>query len=186
VSSSRAAQPSAFFARHRVALRDAARLGPIVDLACGRGRHALAAARAGLRTLAIDHNAGFLEGLASRARSEELPLQCVRFDLEVGLELPVRASSCGAILVFRFLHRPLAPAIEHALAPGGVLLYETFTTAQLERGTGPRSPAFLLEPGELPRQFPGLEVLAHSEGPRLREGPEDEDATARLFARKPG
>ena len=53
---------------------------------------------------------------------------------------------CGAILVFRFLHRPLAQDIERVLAPGGLLLYETFTTQQRELERGPRNAAFLLEP----------------------------------------
>ncbi len=172
-------EAASFFAQHRDALREACARGPLVDLACGRGRHALAAARDGIATVAIDRNPDFLGELARQARSEELPLQPVRFDLERGHALPLRDRSCAAALVFRYLHRPLAPAIARLLMPGGWLLYETFTRDQLAREGGPRNPDFLLEPGELPRLFPGLEIVAHEEGVH------DGAATARLLARAP-
>ena len=87
------------------------------------------------------------------------------------------------ILVFRFLFRPLAPAIVEALAPGGLLLYETFTIHQRDLGEGPRNPAFLLHDGELPELFARLETASHWEG--LTPGPAPQ-ALARLAARKPG
>ena len=93
------------------------------------------------------------------------------------------AARCGALLVFRYLHRPLCAALAASLRPGGLLLYETFTTAQRELGYGPRNPAFLLEPGELPRLFPELEILETWEG--LSPGPTP-SALARLLARRPG
>ena len=67
------------------------------------------------------------------------------------------------LVVVHYLHRPLFPALLAALAPGGVLVYETFTVAQAARGR-PTNPAFLLEPGELPRLVAPLEVLAAREG----------------------
>jgi SAM-dependent methyltransferase len=170
---------SPLFDEYRSALREAARLGPVADLACGRGRHALAAAGLGLVTLALDRSESFLRELAGRAARASLPVRPLRCDLERGDAIPLRPGACGAVLVFRYLHRPLAPAIADCLAPGGLLLYETFTTAQRELGAGPTNPAFLLEPGELPRLFPGLERLSFDEA--LRDG----EATARLAARRP-
>ena len=86
----------------------------------------------------------------------------------------MKPGSCGAILVFRFLFRPLAPAISAALAPGGLLLYETFTVAQRALGSGPRRAEFLLEPGELRALFSDLEPLEHWEG--RSDGPPPEPA----------
>lgn len=63
-------------------------------------------------------------------------------------------------LVFHYLHRPLMPALCAALAPGGRLFYETFTT---ERGH-PGNPAFLLQAGELPALVAPLTVVGSSEG----------------------
>jgi SAM-dependent methyltransferase len=163
-------------------LREAAALGPVLDLACGRGRNALAAAEAGIAVVGVDRDPLALSELCGEARARRLRVSGLRADLESGAGIPVRPGTCGAILVFRFLFRPLAPAIEAALAPGGLLLYETFTVHQRSLGHGPRNPAFLLEPGELPRLFPGLEVLAASEG--ISEGPPPQ-ALARLAARRP-
>ena len=171
--------PSRFFSSHAEALKRASRLGPLVDIACGNGRHALAAARAGLTTLAIDRDAERLAGLRTRASLEALPVLPMRWDLETSLGVPLARRRCGAVLVFRFLYRPLAPILAELLAPGGILLYETFTSGQLELGGGPRNPAFLLEPGELPELFPSLELVS------FREGRSGDAVTARLLARRP-
>jgi SAM-dependent methyltransferase len=82
------------------------------------------------------------------------------------------------VVVTHYLHRPLFPALVRALAPGGVLLYETFTKGQAARGR-PTNPAFLLEPGELPRLVAPLEVL------RQREGDVDGKLIASVVAVKP-
>jgi SAM-dependent methyltransferase len=174
--------PSPYLLSELPRLREAAALGPVLDLACGRGRNALAVAEAGLRVAGIDRDAMALAALRAAARERGAAVPAVRADLEAGLGIPVRPASCGGILVFRFLFRPLAPAIEAALAPGGILLYETFTVDQRSLGHGPGNPAFLLEPGELPALFAGLELLHFSEG--ICDGPRRE-ALARLTARRP-
>jgi SAM-dependent methyltransferase len=165
----------------RERLAAAARRGPVLDLACGRGRHALAAAELGARVVGIDRDAGLLAELLVAARGRSLPVWGLRADLETSNGIPVRAGSCSAILVFCFLFRPLAPAICEALAPGGLLLYETFTVHQPATGHSPRNRAFLLEDGELPALFPELEILRHWEG--LSTGPHP-TALARISARK--
>jgi hypothetical protein len=81
------------------------------------------------------------------------------------------------VVVARYLQRDLFPALGAALTPGGIVLYETFTTAQLRFGTGPRSPDHLLAPGELRRRFEGFEILFSEEV----DGP---DAVARIAARR--
>lgn len=176
-------EPSAHLLAELPRLRSAAARGPIVELACGRGRNALAVAAAALPVVGIDRDPGALADLRARARTRRLAVAPLRADLETPHGIPLRAGSCGAILVFRFLFRPLAAAIEATLAPGGLLLYETFTLAQRSLGHGPGNPAFLLAPGELRSLFPGLEVLAYSESTVARPWPQ---ALARLTARRPG
>lgn len=175
--------PSPLFLEQRDRLREAARLGPVLDLACGRGRHTLAAAADGARVIALDRDADFLHALAQRASPHRGSVFGLRADVESPPELPIHASSCGAVLVFRFLFRPLAPRIPEVLRPGGLLLYETFTWGQRELAGGPRNPAFLLAPGELRELFPALDVLAYWEGVTAGASP---CALARLVARKPG
>jgi hypothetical protein len=172
-----------FFAQKIGELRAASALGPIVDLACGRGRHALAGARAGLPMIGLDRNAGFLAELESSALREGLQIPRVRCDLEAGCGLPLRPARCGAIVVSRYLHRPLARAIVDSIAPGGWLLYETFSSAQPGLGWGPSNPDFLLQPGEITAlfDFDDLEIIEHAEG---LTGGERPAAVARLAARR--
>ena len=177
------AAPSALILEHGDALANAARLGPLLDLACGGGRNTLAAARAGLPIIGIDQDAKALARLDRVASEAGLDLSCVRADLETSFGIPIKSRSCGAVLVFRFLYRPLAPAIATLLAPGGLLLYETFTIHQKNLSQGPRNPAFLLESGELTTLFPTLEILAFEELTLSEPWPQ---SVARLVARRPG
>lgn len=178
---------STWFTRYAAELRAAAALGPVADLACGRGRHALACSELGLASLAIDRDIGCLRQLRDATGGRPGLLAPVRADLEDERGIPIAKGSCGAILIFRFLYRPLLAAVREALAPGGLLLYETFTVEQVSLGWGPRNPSFLLEPGELRRLSAGLEVLAYEEGiqPRADPGARAPAATARLAARRP-
>jgi len=165
----------------RIARARAAR--PVLDLACGRGRNALPVAASGAPVIALDRDATALAELGVRAREAGLEIARVRADVEAGHALPFASGALGAVLVFRFLHRPLAAEIVRVLAGGGLLVYETFTTAQRALGHGPRRDAFLLAPGELARLFPALETLRFEEG---TFGDSEPTALARLVARKPG
>jgi SAM-dependent methyltransferase len=185
VSGGELASPSPFLLGQLAALGPTARLGPAVDVACGRGRHSLALAARGLRCLALDRNREALAELAARARSASLPIHPVAVDLErPGSALPLAPGRAGAVVVFRYLWRPLAPALAALLAPGGLLIYETFTRDQEKLAYGPRNPAFLLRSGELPELFPGLRVRGYEEG--IFEGEGRPAALARLVAERPG
>ena len=174
-------EPSPLVVAHLEALRAASVLGPVVDLACGRGRNALAIAARGIPVLGLDRSAEFLTELINAARERTLPVRAARADLETAPAPPLAEGRCGALIVCRYLHRPLAPALEALLAPGGWLLYETFTIHQRKLGYGPENPAFLLDPGELPTLFPRLEIAEHWEG--LSDEPKPA-AVARLAARR--
>jgi SAM-dependent methyltransferase len=143
--------------------------GRALDVACGRGRHAIWLAEQGLTTLAVDRDADAVRELSDTARGRGLPLRAEVRDLE-GREgpfgpavNPFRGSSYDVIVVVHYLHRPLFPALIEALAPGGLLVYETFTRAQAARGK-PTNPDFLLESGELLELVRPLEVLVSREG----------------------
>lgn len=169
--------PSPFFERHRGALEASAAIGPTLDVACGRGRHARPLAEAGHPVIGVDRNAGFLAELRNASGCA-----AVRSDFEQGHALPFAEAAFGAVIVFRYLHRPLASALTALLAPGGLLLYETFTRDQPALGWGPSRDAFLLEAGELPTLFAGLDVIEFREGLSAEARPA---AQASLAARKP-
>ncbi len=153
--------------------------GRALDIACGRGRHALLLAAAGWQVHAVDRDAAAVDKLRGVAQRLGLDAQLdldVR-DLEAG-EVDLGEAAYDLVVVTRYLHRPLFPAFHRALRPGGILLYETFTTAHVKRGR-PRNPAFLLEPGELPRLVAPLTVA------RADEGDRDGQMVSAVVARKP-
>jgi rhodanese-related sulfurtransferase len=136
--------------------------GRVLDVACGRGRHALLLAAAGFPVVAVDRRPAVIDALNHLAERLDLPLRAEVLDLETGTA-DLGTEAYDVVLVFRYLHRPLFPAIVRALRPGGLLLYETFTVEQARRGR-PREPEFLLEPGELSTRIAPLEVLRAREG----------------------
>jgi len=150
--------------------------GPALDLACGTGRHSLLLAERGYAVTAVDWSAPALDVVEKRARLEKIPvmqtnaiassqarargIQLVHADLEQA-QLP--DATFALLLCLQYLQRSLFPKMVRALRPGGVLLFETFTGAQLRYSGGPRNPAHLLESGELRNAFPGLRVLFYRE-----------------------
>lgn len=138
------------------------RRGRALDVAAGRGRHALLLAAAGLAVTAVDRDPDALASLADVAARTRLAVHTEVRDLESG-PADFGRGAFDLVVVFNYLHRPLFPAIVRAVAPGGVLLYETFLAGQADRGR-PRNPAFLLEPGELAGHVAPLEVLRQREG----------------------
>jgi len=157
------------------------REGRALDVACGRGRHALWLAECGLTTLAVDRDPEAIRELNEAARERRLPLRAEVRDLESRAgpfgPAPFPGSTFDVIVVVHYLHRPLFPALIEALASGGLLVYETFTRAQAARGK-PTNPDFLLKPGELLELVGPLEVLAS------REGDFDDRMVASVVARR--
>ena len=131
----------------------------VLDLACGRGRHSLAAAKGKAVVVGLDRNRTHLRYLYSKAKHQKMnsKLFLVCGDLEADSQHILLEQTWDVVLVFRYLHRPLCNWIEQALRPGGLLLYETFTKEQVKFNTGPKNPDFLLEKGELPELFSTLE-----------------------------
>jgi len=152
--------------------------GKVLDVACGRGRHALLLASAGFDVHAVDRDPAAIDFLQTAAERLRLSLSCEVLDLETDPP-PMLPGPCDAVLAFNYLHRPLLPALRHALAPGGRLFYETFTSQQAKRGH-PKNPDFLLQPAELPQLMAPLTVL------RSREGEFDGRFVASVVAQRGG
>ena len=136
--------------------------GRALDVACGRGRHALWLGARGLVTTAVDRDAAAVDAVNAEARSGGLPVTAHAVDLEHG-DPALGAARYDVIVVVHYLHRPLFPALVSALTSGGVLIYETFTRAQAARGK-PTNPMFLLDPGELRALVAPLEIVREREG----------------------
>ncbi|HUQ73576.1 MAG TPA: class I SAM-dependent methyltransferase [Burkholderiales bacterium] len=126
--------------------------GPVLDVACGIGRHALLFAERGMEVVAVDREVQAIPGV-----------RFVQADLENGTPWPFAGQHFAAIVVTNYLHRPLFPHIQGALEEGGLLVYETFMAGN-ERYGRPSNPAFLLQPGELLRAFAELQPIAFEQG----------------------
>lgn len=134
--------------------------GTVLDLACGRGRHLRWLADQGFVATGIDRDTDALAASADLAAAGRLEL--IAADVENG-PWPCPGRQWGAVLVFNYLWRPLWPKVLAALAPGGVLVYETFADGNQTVGK-PSRPDFLLQPGELITSCAGLRIVAYEDG----------------------
>jgi SAM-dependent methyltransferase len=117
--------------------------GRVLDLACGNGRHGRLFLERGHPVTFLDRDTTALADLADRG-----DVEIVTADLEDGGPFPLSGREFAGVVVINYLHRPIMPAILACVAPGGLLLYETFARGN-ERFGKPSNPDFLLEPGEL-------------------------------------
>ncbi|WP_029009177.1 class I SAM-dependent methyltransferase [Azospirillum halopraeferens] len=140
--------------------------GSVLDLACGGGRHLRLFRDRGHPVTGVDRDLG---GVADLTGAPGVEL--IRADLEDGSPWPLAGRRFAGIVVTNYLHRPLFGPLIDALAPGGVLLYETFAAGN-ERFGKPSNPAFLLHPGELAEAVRGhLQVVAFEQGVTARPRP---------------
>lgn len=155
-------------------LPQAPRGGTALDLAAGAGRHSRLLLTHGFQVTAVDRDPD---------RQPDAPgLRKIRANLEDGSPWPLGAERFDLVVVTNYLHRPILPDIIGAVAPGGLLLYETFAVGN-ERYGRPSNPAFLLRPGELAEAVAGrLEVLAFED---LELGPPHPAVIQHIAARAP-
>lgn len=133
--------------------------GKVLDLACGGGRHGRLFLDRGHAVTFLDRDLSGVTDLRGDARAE-----LIEADLENG-PWPLAGRQFDAVVVTNYLWRPLKPAIAAALAPTGVLIYETFMAGN-ERFGKPSNPDFLLQPHELLDwcREAGLTVRAFEQG----------------------
>jgi SAM-dependent methyltransferase len=167
-----ATEPSAFLVSLDAELP---RNGRAVDLAGGRGRHAIWLARRGLDVTLADVSEVGLSLAREAAASAAVDIHTLVVDLE---RLPAPPGPWDVVVCFHYLHRPLFAQIPRLLAPQGVFVFCQPTRRNLERHARP-GPAHLLEEGELPGLVHGLEVLRYEEG-WLEDGRHEARVVARL------
>ncbi len=166
--------------------------GMALDLACGAGRHSLLLAASGYSVTVVDWSSAAIELLENSCLEAGIHSQRVKslegaspvarqriYLLQANLEkLHLPLETYDLILCVNYLQRSLFPEFVRALRPGGFLVVETFTRAQLEFSDGPRNPDYLLDSGELRNAFPGLNPIFYRE---LRAG----QGVASLLGQKP-
>lgn len=159
----------------------------VLDLACGSGRNGLYLVENGISVTFSDVNSVAIEQVQQHA-SVVKNKQCTNFwsiDFEQEGATPLAGKSFAAIMVFRYLHRPLFEQIKQAILPNGIIIYETFTTAQVQFGR-PKNSDFLLKPAELLDVFSDWEIIHSFEGIiELGDDSGSKQAIAQIVARKP-
>jgi SAM-dependent methyltransferase len=154
--------PSSWVRRFAPLIR---RGGRVLDLAAGAGRHTRLLLDMGFAVTAVDRDIAELQRVAGpgcEVRAIDLEAGDLETDTPASVLRPLGGGYDG-IVVTNYLHRPLLAPLAAMLAPGGLLIYETFAAGN-ERLGRPRNPDFLLLPGELLAAFAGLSVVAFEQG----------------------
>jgi SAM-dependent methyltransferase len=129
--------------------------GSVLDLACGSGRHLRWLAARGFKVTGVDRDPAALAPLTSVG-------EVIVADIEAD-DWPLTDRRFDAVVVTNYLWRPLLPRIVDAVAPTGVLIYETFAIDNETVGR-PSRPDFLLRRGELIAAVAGLRLIAFEDG----------------------
>jgi SAM-dependent methyltransferase len=131
----------------------------VLDIACGSGRHMKWLANLGHQVTGIDRSPEALLEAASYGATVLADIENGPWPLTNGRNV----QQFQALVVTNYLWRPLFPVMAESVAPGGFLIYETFSQGQETVGK-PSRPDFLLQAGELLARFPGFRVIAFEEG----------------------
>ena len=150
--------PSDWVRRWSHLIPDRAGGARVLDLACGHGRHSRWLMRHGHVVTAVDRDPQALASLADLAPW----VRTLQADIE-NAPWPLAGREFEAVVVTNYLWRPLWPEILASLAPGGLLIYETFAHGNASVGR-PARPDFLLQPGELLTVCSDLRVVAYEDG----------------------
>ena len=126
-----------------------------LDVACGAGRHLRWMHQHGHPTVGVDRSADAVAACAAWGE-----IHCA--DIEDG-PWPFAGRQFGAVIVTNYLWRPLLPLLVDSVAPGGVLIYETFASGNETVGRPARAD-FLLQPGELLAASAALRTIAYEDG----------------------
>lgn len=145
-----------------IAIQYAIQPGKGLDLACGAGRDTVYLALHGWQMTGVDYLPGAIQRTQQLAQQQQVAVNTLLLDLENSANpfthCGLAKQSFDLICVARYLHRPLLPLLPSLLAPGGVLLYQTFMQGSEQFGS-PRNPNYLLRPHELAQTFAGLTIL---------------------------
>jgi len=140
--------------------------GTVLDLACGGGRNGRHFLASGHRVTFLDRDISAIGDLETNPQAE-----IIAADLETGAPFPLTGRTFDGVVVTNYLWREILGDICDTVAPGGILIYETFGIGNESYGR-PRNPDFLLKPGELLAAVgTRFDVLGYDHGLRRAPSP---------------
>ncbi len=120
--------------------------GVAIDLGAGQGRNAIFLAKHGLDVLAIDQSRVGLERAQELARAHRVTIRTQVADLSSYRAAPASIDVISSIFCHlpTSIRTPLYRTFADWLRPGGMLIMEAYTPAQLRRDSGgPKDPDML-------------------------------------------
>lgn len=151
--------------------------GKALDIAMGEGRNAVFLAKNGFEVDGCDVSDIAVKKTLKLATENNVRVNAFVADLEI-YKLPKDAYD--VVACFYYLQHGLIPQIKEALKPGGMVIYETYTIENWERGfEGPKNKDYLLKTNELLNLFKDLTIIYYRELVL-----DDKKAVASLIARK--
>jgi 2-polyprenyl-3-methyl-5-hydroxy-6-metoxy-1,4-benzoquinol methylase len=152
----------------------------VLDLACGRGNEAIAAAQRGAQVIAIDIDDDRLRDAERAARKVDVTVEWIKADLTRD-RLP--DGPFDLVMQFDYLDRSRLPDFLDLVKPGGYFAAETFLEAQRELGWGPTSDEHLLKPAEFWSLVGQFEIVLAREVHETLDG--RTKAISSILARRP-
>lgn len=135
--------------------------GKALDIAMGEGRNAVFLAKNGFNVDGCDISEIAVKKAMDLAKENNVKVRAFVADLET-YKLP--QNTYDVIACFYYLQRDLVPQLKEALKPGGMIIYETYTIENLERGfEGPKNKDYLLKPNELLDLFKDFKIIYYRE-----------------------
>lgn len=169
--------PSTWFQWHASLIEQGMR---VLDVACGQGCHAIAAAQRGASVIAIERNPDLLREAEGAARKSNVSVEWVHAD---PARDPLPHGQFDVVMQYHDLDRSRIPRLLEAVKPGGYLQFEAFLERQRDLGWGPTSDEHLLKTGELWSLAQGFEILLAREALEILDG--RTRAVASILARRP-
>ena len=141
--------------------------GMALDVACGTGRNSFFLAQHGLDVICMDFSAKGLNYLKQHQTDESVSKKL--FPIQADLtKTPLPERFFDLVVVIRYLDRQAYSNYIGALKPDGLLFFKAFNLNHLKRKPG-FNPDFLLQPGELARQFKDKKILHTNDAKDMTE-----------------
>lgn len=135
--------------------------GTVLDMGMGEGRNAVFLAQKGYKVTGVDISSVAVKKAYLLAQEFGVKIKGVVASLQ---DYKIAPGSFDAIVCFYYVDRSLVEKIKTWLKPGGILIYEAYTTREkAKKKRDSTSDGDYLREQELLKLFPGMRVLKYEE-----------------------